>query len=202
MPRCTLVVFFRFLIVQVLKYWMIFQHSRLRLCSTPRMRMRAGRWQCWHGPYGGWRIRGAPRVDLVYCANRDERHATTVPVPQGRGAWMASWGTEEGLVVACPWCFRCRPPPWPEVVAGHIPTPDLLLPASATTPSCCFPPNLHLPVSSLSASSMYSFIIWFRSTMLVECVSSSKVMHKSLVPSSHAVLGVSVWSRFTNILDC
>jgi hypothetical protein len=49
---------------------------------------------------------------------------------------------------------------------------------------------------------MYSFIIRFLSIMLVECVTSSKSMHKSLVPSSHAVLGVSVWSWFTNILDC
>jgi hypothetical protein len=38
--------------------------------------------------------------------------------------------------------------------------------------------------------------------MLAECVTTSKITHKSLVPSSHAVLGVRFWSYFANIVDC
>jgi hypothetical protein len=48
--------------------------------------------------------------------------------------------------------------------------------------------------SPSSSASMYSFQISFLSIM-----SNAKIMHKSLLPSRHSVLGVSVWFQFANI---
>jgi hypothetical protein len=60
---------------------------------------------------------------------------------------------------------------------------------SATTPSCCCLPNLRLPVRSLFLSPFVnSFEFPFPSIMLD--VLAVQIMHKSLVPSGHVVLGL------------
>jgi hypothetical protein len=95
MPHCTLVVFWWFLIVQVSKYWLIFNV----LVSAPTAP---------HGR-GCMLAAGHARMDLVvagravelrgstWCpAGRDDHHGSTVPLAGWRGTWMAREGTEEG----------------------------------------------------------------------------------------------------------
>jgi hypothetical protein len=77
----------------------------------------------------------------------------------------------------------------PELLPVADTSLELLFLTPATTPSRCCLPNLLLPVRSLSLSPFInSFEFTFPFIMLDVLV--VQIMHKSLVPSRHVVLGL------------
>jgi hypothetical protein len=100
---------------------------------------------------------------------------------------------EEGLVVACPWC--CPPPP-----------PATSRPAAPRAGHHSFvqlPPQ-HAPAGELPLPLLLHLHVFLQNPFPfchMERVTSAQIMPKSVVPSSHGVLGIRVWPQFANIVS-